>query len=232
MKTEDLYLVFQPIVACKKSSTVLSEYEVLLRSTDKNTFPCKLFNEILRCEQKYNTYIQWFTRELEQKIIDHEEVKFSINIDIDQFQFQSTIEFLKYFTKYSERLIVEVTEHTPNNKPELMDYFKEILIVIKKHHFEIAIDDFTEEINSFYLYLKNRHFYDRVKISLYGFRSVINIFCLYIYVIIMKYFFDIRIDIVVERIDTSFKANFVKKMGIPFQQGYYWGKSSRYIKRR
>jgi len=45
----------------------------------------------------------------------------------------------------------------------------------------------------------------------------------------MKCFFDIRIDIVVERIDTAFKANFVKLMGIPFQQGYYWGKGSRDI---
>lgn len=231
MKTEDLYLVFQPIVVCKKLSTVLSEYEVLLRSTDKNTFPRKLFNEILRCEQKYNTYIQWFTRELERKLTDHEEVKFSINIDIDQFQFLSTIEFLKYFSKYSKRLIVEVTEHTPKNKPELMDCYKEILIEIKKHHFKIAIDDFTEEFNSIYLYLKYRFFYNRVKISLYGFRSIINIFFLLIYVIFMKCFFDIRIDIVVERIDTSFKAFFIKLMGIPFQQGNYWGKGSRYIKR-
>ncbi|MDT2750089.1 EAL domain-containing protein [Streptococcus parauberis] len=138
---------------------------------------------------------------------------------------------MKYFSKYSERLIVEVTEHTPKNKPELMDFYKEILLEIKKHHFEIAIDDFTEEVNSFYLYIKYRSFYNRVKIPLYGFRSVINIFCLFIYVIIMKCFFDIRIDIVVERIDTSFKAFFIKLMGIPFQQGYYWGKGSRYIKR-
>lgn len=226
MNIDDLYLVFQPIETNKATRTVLSEYEVLLRSTDKNSFPRELFNEILASEGMYNIYIQWFRIQLERTLLEHEEVKFSINIDIDQFQFQTTIEFLKYFSKYSERLIVEVTEHTPKNKPELMDCFKEILIEIKEHHFQIAIDDFTEEFNSFYLYLKYRCFYNRVKISLYGFRSIINIFCLLIYVIFMKCFFDIRIDIVVERIDTAFKANFVKLIGIPFQQGYYWGKGS------
>ncbi|MDT2750088.1 hypothetical protein P7H30_10205 [Streptococcus parauberis] len=76
MNIDDLYLAFQPIEASKASKTVFSEYEVLLRTTDKSSFPFERFNEIVASEGMYNIYIEWFKIELERTLLEHEEVNF------------------------------------------------------------------------------------------------------------------------------------------------------------
>lgn len=128
MKSEHFYLVFQPIVRVSDQYTfVVEEFEVLLRSIKTQKFPADIFCELLANEQKYNQYIDWFTVELEKKIQGCPNIKFSINLDIDQFQFESTFHFLKNFSQYHQNLMIEITEHTPKNNPELLIELDDIL---------------------------------------------------------------------------------------------------------
>lgn len=223
MKSEHFYLVFQPIVRVSDQYTfVVEEFEVLLRSIKTQKFPADIFCELLANEQKYNQYIDWFTVELEKKIQGCPNIKFSINLDIDQFQFESTFHFLKNFSQYHQNLMIEITEHTPKNNPELLIELDDILKKIKNHHFDIAIDDFNEGINNFFLFKKHRKYYDRVKISFFGYKSILIILAVVLYVNIVKFLFSKKIEIVVERIDSLKKSKIIKKLSISRQQGYYF----------
>lgn len=231
MKSEHFYLVFQPIVKISNKNTLIfEEFEVLLRSIKTQKFPANMFYELLANEQKYNQYIDWFTVELEKKMQACPDIKFSINIDVDQFQFKSTFHFLKYFSRYHEKLIIEITEHTPKNNPKLLIELDDILKKIKNHHFNIAIDDYNEGINTLFLYKKHRKYYDRIKITLFGYKSILIIIGLVIDVNIVKFLFSKKIEIVVEKIDTLRKSKIMKKLSVSQQQGYYFRTDSTLIR--
>lgn len=224
MKSEQFCLAFQPIVRIsQKDNVIFEELEVLLRSMAHQKFPAEKFYEILSDEQQYNQYIEWFTATLESKIIEYPDIRFSINLDIDQFQFEATYQFLHYFSKYHRNIIIEITEHTPKNDPELLGRLGDILKKIKLYNFKIAIDDYTTGINTFLLYKKHRVHYDRVKITFAGYRSMFSILGLVIYVNLMEFFFAKKIDIVVEKIDSLRKSKIISKLPISHQQGYYFG---------
>lgn len=223
IKSEHFYLVFQPIVRVSDQDTFLvEEFEVLLRSIKTRKFPADIFHEILENESKYNKYICWFKSELEQKIQEYPSTKFSVNLDIDQFQFHSTFQFLKYFCQYHDQLIIEITEHTPKNNPELLFALDGILKNIKLCDYKIAIDDYTEGINTFSLYKNHRRYYDRVKITFLGYKSILHILGLVLYVSFMRLFFSKRIEIVVERIDSLRKLKIAKNLSVCLQQGFYF----------
>lgn len=78
----------------------------------------------------------------------------------------------------------------------------DILKKIKQYHYKIVIDDFTEGINTYFLYNK---LCETNKI------------------------YSKEISIVVEKIDTVNKAKWMRKFGLYRQQGYYWGKGSEKI---
>lgn len=225
MKLDQLYLIFQPIVkVTKKNSVTVEEYEVLLRSTEKNQFPSHFFCEILSNDRIYNRFIQWFQDEVCRVLEENPQTIFSLNFDIDQFQFSATTHFFEQISSFSDRLIIEITEHRPHHKPELMDSMEDILTSLKKHYFSIALDDFTEEINTFLLYIKYRGYYDRIKINFSGFFSLICILLLVIYTKLIKFIFGKDTSIVVERVDSRRKSKLLKTIGISLQQGFYWGK--------
>lgn len=230
MRTDDLYLLFQPIVmveTSKRADEKVDEYEVLLRSFKTDTFPFDEFSTILLCPDYYTDYMNWFGIKLEERLQQNPSVVISINFDLDQFQYQATTYFLEYFSKYSDNLIIEITEHFPTRNPELLDSFQVILNKIKQYHYKIAIDDFTEGINTYFLYKKYRSYYDRIKITYRNsFTSLVNIIFLAFYVRIINRIYSKNISIVVERIDTKQKARWMRRLGISHQQGYYWGKGS------
>lgn len=230
-ESEHFYLVFQPIVRiCGQNAVGFEEFEVLLRSMKTQKFPADIFHEILENENKYNKYMNWFKLELEQQIKEHPNIKFSINIDIDQFRFGLTFQFLEYFSQYHHQLIIEITEHTPKNDPELLLALESILKKIKACNYKIAIDDYTAGINTFASYKSNRQYYDRVKIMFLGYKSVLYILGFVIYVNIMRFFFSKRIEIVVERIDSLRKSRITKSLSVCLQQGYYFGTEKNIIR--
>lgn len=94
MSLDQLFLIFQPIVKVeKRNSIIVEEYEVLLRSTEKDQFPTQLFCEILSNEVKYQNFFQWFQIEILKVLEENPKIIFSLNFDIDQFQFSETTFF-------------------------------------------------------------------------------------------------------------------------------------------
>ncbi|KKF43414.1 EAL domain-containing protein [Streptococcus uberis] len=228
MSLDQLYLIFQPIVKVeKRNSIIVEEYEVLLRSTEKDQFPTQLFCEILSNEVKYQNFFQWFQIEILKVLEENPKTIFSLNFDIDQFQFSATTFFFDRVSSFSDRLIIEITEHRPRNKPELMDSLTDILRTLKAYHFTIAIDDFTEGINTCLLYIKYKDYYDRIKISLTGTFSLLYILLLVCYTKWLKLVSEREIAIVVERVDSRKKSKMLQKIGISLQQGFYWGKGNK-----
>ncbi len=68
MRTDDFYLLFQPIVNVETSTTNVAkvdEYEVLLRSYKSDTFPSDEFHFILSHEEYYIIFMDWFSEKLE-----------------------------------------------------------------------------------------------------------------------------------------------------------------------
>lgn len=233
MNLEEFYLAFQPIVIaqdCHNKLARVDEYEILLRSSRTNAFPIEEFKTILSNKESYETFIKWFYTELEQQIQKYPELHFSINLDIDQFQYDATFQFLQQIADYSNHIIIEITEHRPTRMPDLLDKLQTILEKIKLFAFDIAIDDFTEEINTYQLYNKHRDYYNRIKITYKNHKSFFNILFLALYVKWLNRLYDKQISIVVERIDSLKKAKIIKCLGISHQQGYFWAAGRRHIK--
>lgn len=223
IKPEHFYLVFQPIVRISKQDTfVFEEFEVLLRSAKTTKFPAHKFNEILANESAYNKYIEWFKSELEQKLREYPNFKFSINLDIDQFRFVSTFHFLDYFSQYHDQLIIEITERMPKNSPRLIFELECILKGLKHDNYKIAIDDYTEGVNTLALFKDYHKYYDRVKISLTGYKSIMHILLLVLYVKTMRLLFSRKVEIVVERVDSLRKSKIINRFSVCLQQGYYF----------
>ncbi|HBO88919.1 MAG TPA: EAL domain-containing protein, partial [Streptococcus sp.] len=82
MRTDDLYLLFQPIVNVETSTTNVAkvdEYEVLLRSYKTDIFPSDEFHFILSHEEYYIIFMNWFSEKLEEKLNQHPEIVLSVN---------------------------------------------------------------------------------------------------------------------------------------------------------
>ena len=233
MRTDDFYLLFQPIVNVETSKTKVAkvdEYEVLLRSYKTDTFPSDEFHFILSHEEYYIIFMDWFSEKLEEKLNQHPEILLSVNFCLDQFQYIGTIQFLERFNSYSENILIEITEHFPTRNPELLDSLHDILKKIKQYHYKIVIDDFTEGINTYFLYKKYRSYYNRIKITYRNnVLSWLNIVFLAYYVRLINKIYSKEISIVVEKIDTVNKAKWMRKFCLYRQQGYYWGKGSEKI---
>ena len=72
VRTDDFYLLFQPIVNVETSKTKVAkvdEYEVLLRSYKTDTFPSDEFHFILSHEEYYIIFMDWFSEKLEEKLL-------------------------------------------------------------------------------------------------------------------------------------------------------------------
>ena len=235
VRTDDFYLLFQPIVNVETSKTKVAkvnekvdEYEVLLRSYKTDTFPSDEFHFILSHEEYYIIFMDWFSEKLEEKLNQHPEILLSVNFCLDQFQYIGSNQFLERFKSYSENILIEITEHFPTRNPELLDSLPDILKKIKQYNYKIVIDDFTEGINTYFLYKKYRSYYNRIKITYRNnVLSWLNIVFLAYYVRPINKIYFKEISIVVEKIDTVNKAKWMRKFGLYRQQGYLLGKRLR-----
>lgn len=90
---DNLTLAFQPIVRIVNEDTFeISDYEVLLRSKDKKSFPATIFEKIVNNESCNQMFWEWFTLEI-KKVLTDKKVRVDINIDPRQFLYQSTWDF-------------------------------------------------------------------------------------------------------------------------------------------
>lgn len=82
---DNLTLAFQPIVRIVNEDTFeISDYEVLLRSKDKKSFPAAIFEKIVNNESCNQMFWEWFTLEI-KKVLTDKKVRVDINIDPHQF---------------------------------------------------------------------------------------------------------------------------------------------------
>ncbi|WP_339076166.1 hypothetical protein DOK78_002201 [Enterococcus sp. DIV2402] len=55
-----LYFDMQPIFKIEKENRKVVCYELLLRSTEKNTFPIEIFHQIIKCKKQHTQLLQWY----------------------------------------------------------------------------------------------------------------------------------------------------------------------------
>ncbi|MYZ73299.1 hypothetical protein [Ligilactobacillus salivarius] len=68
---DNLTLAFQPIVRIVNEDTFeISDYEVLLRSKDKKSFPATIFEKIVNNESCNQMFWEWFTLEIKKVLTD------------------------------------------------------------------------------------------------------------------------------------------------------------------
>ena len=107
---DNLTLAFQPIVRIVNEDTFeISDYEVLLRSKDKKSFPATIFEKIVNNESCNQMFWEWFTLEI-KKVLTDKKVRVDINIDPRQFLYQSTWDFLDKMVEYNQQITIEITE--------------------------------------------------------------------------------------------------------------------------
>lgn len=138
------YFVKQPIyyvdtVNQQRIKTRVSFYELLLRSKVSQSFPGEQFNTLIQTENGNQMVFDWIMGQLDGLLANNPATKFSINIDPKQMIYSNFDTFIKQLSKYSQQVIVEVTERVSGNMPT--DILITKLELIASNKIMILLDD-------------------------------------------------------------------------------------------
>lgn len=206
----------------------LNTYEMLMRNSS-GAFPGMDFLHSLATEEGNEKWIAVSRQSLDEALNERQDCRIYINLEPCQLKFASVWRFLAEIRmKYPQQVAVEITER--RDKVHDLEYLDNEIDRLSKMGFEIAIDDVSAGSNSYEFVVRQLKAIKRIKLSLLLFKNedekVVVDF------IHAWYSFATRhhLDIVLEGISDKRVAEKFAGKPMVFQQGYYWGKGSRYIK--
>lgn len=224
-----MYNIFQPILKVdQEMNAQVNTYEMLIRNSS-GAFPGMDFLHSLATEEGNEKWIAVSRRSLDEALEGHHDYRIYINLEPCQLKFESVWHFLAEMrAKYPKQVAVEITER--REKVHDLEYLDDEIDRLSKMGFKIAIDDVSAGSNSYEFVVRQLSAIKRIKLSLLLFKDEDE--KIVVDFIRAWYSFATRhhLDFVLEGIsDKKIAEKFAGKPMV-FQQGYYWGKGSRYIK--
>ncbi|WP_407371699.1 EAL domain-containing protein [Carnobacterium sp.] len=237
---DEFQLYFQPKVDVRHDRVV--GYEVLLRNKEQNPYyPVGKMANILKNQEEHYYFLKWFQDEMTQVLHSAPTEKFAINFAPNQLLYPETHIFFTNMQQFVEQLIIEVTEEPPlfvdtiNNLGALTvdQQLHSAFLSIKEKGYYIALDDVDSGKNSLDEVLKYTSYLDQIKFSIVKCdKKDLNEETLNLFLTAWKHFSeDYHLDFIVEGIEDQETSDRLKKQGIFIQQGYYFGKPSKKIKK-
>lgn len=229
---------FQPKV--DRSENRIVGYEILLRNTEKNPYyPAKQMEKIIYNKEAHSYFLEWFQEELIRLFKLFPNVIFSVNFAPRQLLYPETHNFFKTFQPYVEQLIIEITEEAPMFSESIGKFSSEVLehqfqttfASMKAMGYSISMDDVGSGKNSLDEVLKYTSYLTQIKFSIVKCnKKNLNKETLRHFLSAWKQVaVDYHLDFIIEGIEDYETSDEMKKYGIDIQQGYYFGKPSKYI---
>lgn len=220
---ELFYLIYQPIVYVSEDlSHRTQEYEVLLRSKKTDRFPASEFYQFIQTGTLYSEFMDWYTETLCQKLNECPNVRLSINIQFDQFCYESTCSFLERLAPFSKRIIIELTEDQPECvESKFVDF---CIHKIREYGFLIALDDVNTGKNDIHFLIEHVQDIYRLKFSLLHFKELSPVTLVSLLEGWRHVAKTYKKEFVVEGIESSKVSKYLSEQGVCLQQGYLFGK--------
>lgn len=226
-KVQKLSLVFQPIWEITDGKPELICYETLLRYGDGEWFPIQVFKELTQTQEHCLLLNNWFQENLTRYLEAYPEVRFSVNIDLQQMKHESTKELLLALSPYKDRLLLELTEFYELSNLAHKELFYDSMAYIRDLGMRLAFDDVGNGQHSVSFVTQNIDLVDSIKISLLHLKHLdsetvgmiidtwVRIASLY------------QVTLVVEGIDSEELAKDMAERGVIYHQGFYYCKAIR-----
>lgn len=227
-RTDQLCFFKQAIFYVEPAAVMKREidsYELLLRDGgNQNRFPLDLFKEFVKSDETNRIYWDGIEENLISILSQNKNDKFAINIDPQQLYFESTFDFFKKIEEYKGQLLIEITEAVPWNRPQ-EDYFSPSLKkYIKRFYdmgYKVAMDDISSGMNSLNMVKECAEYISRIKLSLiqldFDDQKVVQQVII-MWGLVAQY---LKVEIVIEGIDTVITNIWVSNNILGLQQGFY-----------
>lgn len=212
---------FQPIVECKTQKIVKYETLVRLKYDDTVYSPFHFLGAARNAGLL--TQITKIVFEQACQTFQHNDYEFAVNItDHDLMEKDFTNNLLTYCKKYNinpNRISIEILEEQSISKNvQAMKNIK----AIKELGFQLSIDDFGVEYSNF-SQLKSLDI-DSVKIDGSFIKDIdSNMNSKYVTQAILSYTKNIKVKTIAEFVESKEVFEEIKKLGIDYAQGYYFG---------
>lgn len=231
---------FQPKVDVRHNRII--GYEILLRNKEKNPYyPSLKMDNILQNQEEHAYFLKWFQEEMLRLLDSAPTEQFSINLAPNQLLYPETHVFLTNMQHYAKQLIIEITEEAPLFIASTSDVdaltidqqLQSAFSSIKEKGYYIALDDVGSGKNSLDEVLKYTPYLDQIKFSIVKCNKkdlneeTLNLF-LTAWQQLSK---DYHLEFIVEGIEDQETSDRLKEQGIFIQQGYYFGKPSKWKKK-
>lgn len=224
-KKSNLYFVFQPIIKTKSSQEhVVSSHEVLLRSKGFNSFPNDIFMEFIAQEDTNELLLEGYTEMIHDYMQKFRQTELSLNLHQQQLMYDSTWHFLESIQDHASRITIEFTEFLPKLHVEEGQTIRCWMGRIKQMGFKISLDDVSCGLNSMQFVVDHIDLITTIKFSLLPFQMLkINTILQFLkgWIGIANQY---QLNLIVEAVEDEELANLLHKMGVGYQQGYYWGR--------
>ncbi|MDN2454381.1 EAL domain-containing protein [Lactobacillus sp. UCMA15818] len=217
-----LGLCLQPIIYRNRVGEKLQEFEVLLRGKRTLKFPKDEFEYLIQNNQKNSLLMEWLAEKIRSILEVHSNYVLCVNLNPEQFLFESTWVYLMELQMFSSNMKIEVTEHI--SKTGMVDRIKLVdsITDIKMMGYEIAIDDVGTGQNTLLFVLDNILQIKRLKLSLVPLARLNKESI----ILLLRFWKSIAdkhgLEFVVEGIDSEKLSDMVLKLGIELQQGFLW----------
>jgi EAL domain-containing protein (putative c-di-GMP-specific phosphodiesterase class I) len=227
-RTKQLHFFKQAIFYVAPAAMMKREidsYELLLRDGgDENRFPVAMFKQFVMSDAANQIYWDGIQENLFMILSKNPTDRFAINIDPQQLYFESTYTFFEKIVEYKDQLLIEITETVPWSRPQ-EDYYNPSL---KKHikrfydmGYKVAMDDVSSGMNSLNMVKECAAYITRIKLSLiqldFSDQKVVQQVII-MWGLVAQY---LKVEIVIEGIDTVITNIWVSNNILGLQQGFY-----------
>lgn len=220
---DQLVLYCQPICRIDKAlGHQVTDYEILLRDKHTGGFPAQFFQALKTQVSVRKELEDWMIGQL-TNLTQRCDANFAINIDPWQLAYSDTWNYLKRLRAISSRLIIEVTERVAELNNQI-DQFSDYIARLRELGFKISFDDVSSGQFSLQVVAQNMAYIDRAKISLVDFRNLSPDQIKKLLNLWAKFAESVKLEFVVEGIETEAIAAELVKQNYVLQQGYYWQK--------
>lgn len=205
----------------------VNTYEMLMRDSS-GSFPGMEFLQSLTTEAGNEKWITVSRQSLNEVLTGHPDYRIYINVEPCQMKFENVWQFLaEVHAKYSRQVAIEITERRETLHD--LKYLDNEISRLNEMGFELAIDDVCAGGNSYAFIVRQLKVIKRIKLSLLLFKNEDEETTIDFVNAWHSFAQKHHLDFVLEGVSSKKIAE--KFAGAPqvLQQGYYWGKGSRYI---
>lgn len=224
MNYNDLNFFCQGIHHPETKKTIY--YELLLRKKESESiFPEDFHLSIISDLDKHWLYMYWLKKTLIKILENNPKKIFSLNLDPQELEYDSTFLLLEELRRYKHQLIIEITETPPlkRNYPYYSVINEDALKKIIQFGYTVSIDDVGQGINSLSAMFKMKNYFHIIKFSTMVFRKTTSEETLKQ---IIKLFASIAIQLdklfVVEGIENQEFAQWLETNISCYHQGYLY----------